>query len=493
MDLLDHVLSQPVAEPDSPLERFLQDRSPWRALGSWLGPGDEWRGPDLKQRVISRLSRDLVRIDTLLNEQVNAIIHHPAFQRLEASWRGLHYLVHRVEDGVAVKIRVLNLTWKELTRDLERALEFDQSQLFRKVYSDEFGTPGGEPYGLLLGDYELRHKPAPDHPSDDTATLAKIAEVAAASFAPFVAAVDPMLFEFADFTELEILQNLPRIFDHTDYTKWRALRDTDDARFVGLVMPRVLARLPYTDDVMRDDQFPFRENVSAPGREGYLWGTAVYAFGSVVIRSFAESMWPSSIRGVSRDVEGGGLVVGLPAHHFSANPRPVAPKISTDVLVTDAREKELGELGFIALCQCVDTEMCAFYGNQSLQKPKVFDELAATMNARLSSMLQYMLCVARFAHYLKVLARDKVGSFLTPEECEDYLNKWLRNYVMGSDDAGPEAKARYPLREAKIKVREIPGKPGTFRSEIHLRPHYQLDQMVGSVRLMTELHQPRQA
>src|SRR5262249_36037241 len=200
----------------------------------------------------------------------------------------------------------------------------------------------------------------------------------------------------------------------------------------------------------------------------------------------------ASIRGVARDVEGGGVVVDLPAHRFTANPRDVAPKTSTDVLITDAREKELGELGFIALCQCVDTELCAFYGNQSLQKPKVYDELDATMNARLSAMLQYMLCVARFAHYLKVLARDKVGLLWTPEECEDALNKWLRNYVMGRDDAGPEMKARYPLREAKVKVREIPGKPGSYRSEIYLRPHYQLDQMVGSVRLMTELNQTRQ-
>jgi type VI secretion system protein ImpD len=492
MDLLDHLLSLPIAEPESPLERFLQERSPWRALAAWIKPGKEWSGPDLKQRVISRLNCDLARIDALLNEQVNAIIHHRSFQRLEASWRGLHFLVHRIEDGTAIKVRVLNVTWKELTRDLERALEFDQSQLFRKVYNEEFGTPGGEPYGLLLADYELRHKPAADHPTDDTAALGKIAEVAAASFAPFIAAVDPMLFEFADFTELEIIQNLPRLFDHTDYVKWRAMRDSEDSRFVGLVLPRVLARLPYSSDGGRDDQFPFREDVSNPDRAEYLWGNAIYAFGSVVIRSFAESGWPSSIRGVSRDVDGGGLVVGLPAHHFGANPRSVAPKTSTEVLVTDAREKELGELGFIALCHCADTELCTFYGNQSLQKPKVYEELTATMNSRLSSMLQYMLCVARFAHYLKVLARDKVGSFMTPEECEDFLMRWLRNYIMGRDDASPEMKARYPLREGTVKVREIPGKPGCYQSEIHLKPHYQLDQMVGSVRLMTELNQQRQ-
>ena len=234
MNLLDDILSRPVAEPDSLLERFLREKSPARALALWLSPGAQWSGPGLMRRVVSQLSNDLARIDELLSDQINAILHHPTFQRLEASWRGLHYLVFGVEESATIKIRVLNITWKEITRDLERALEFDQSQLFRKVYNEEFGMPGGEPYGILLGDFEIRHKPGTDHPTDDAAVMAKVAEVAAAAFAPFVAAADPMLFEFADFTELEVVQNLPRVFDHTNYTKWRAFRDTDDARFVGI-------------------------------------------------------------------------------------------------------------------------------------------------------------------------------------------------------------------------------------------------------------------
>jgi type VI secretion system ImpC/EvpB family protein len=437
--------------------------------------------------VILRLQRHIALLDALLTEQVNAILHHPTFQKLEASWRGLHYLVRQVPEGENIKVRVLNVSWKELTRDLERALEFDQSQLFRKVYNEEFGTPGGAPLGALLGDYEVRHGPAAGYPFDDVVTLTSISSVAAAAFAPFVAAAHPRLLDLTSFVELEQPLDLSRTFEQAEYLKWKAFRDTEDARFVGLTMPRVLMRLPYADDGSRRDGFRFQEDVDGVDRTGYLWGTAVYAFGAVLIRAFAQSGWLGSIRGVERGVDGGGLVTGLCVPSFATDRPGVAARFATDVIITDGQEKELGELGFMPLCHCQDTPCAAFYGNPSVQKPKPYDQLAATINARLSAMLQYTLCVSRFAHYLKVIARDKVGSFVGPADCEDYLRRWLLNYTTGNDNADPEARARYPLREARVQVRERPDKPGTYTCVIQLRPHFQLDQMTTAVKLVTEL------
>lgn len=482
--LLDAVLG---ARADSGLNEFLQERSVARALALWLGTAAAQPGPGGKLRVILRLQRDIARLDALLTEQVNAILHHPAFQKLEASWRGLLYLVRQVPEGENIKVRVLNVSWKEVTRDLERALEFDQSQLFRKVCNEEFGTPGGEPFGVLLGDYEVRHGHAPDHPFDDVGTLVSLSSVAAAAFAPFVAAAHPRLLDLTSFVELEQPLDLARTFEQAEYLKWKAFRDTEDARFVGLTMPRVLMRLPYADDGSREDGFRFREDVEGADQARYLWGTAVYAFGAVLIRAFARSGWLASIRGVERGGDGGGVVTGPCVPSFSTDRPGVAGKCVTDVIVTDAQERELGELGFMPLCHCQDTTRAAFYGNQSVQKPKQYDGLAATINARLSAMLQYILCVSRFAHYLKVIARDKVGSFVGPADCEEYLRRWLLNYTTGNDNADPEMRARYPLREARVQIRERTDRPGTYTCVIQLRPHFQLDQMVTAVKLVTEL------
>jgi type VI secretion system ImpC/EvpB family protein len=476
-----------LARPGGELDAFLNEPCHWKALAYWVSSSLSLRGPNLKRRVAQLLNRDIARLDALLTRQVNAILHHPSFQKLEACWRGLHYLVQQTPEGENIKVRILNVTWKELARDLERAIEFDQSQLFRKVYGEEFGTPGGEPFGVLLGDYQIRHRPAPDHPMDDIATLTAIASVAAAAFAPFIAGVYPAMLDLTSFAELELPLNLPKTFEQLEYVKWKAFRDTEDARFVGLTLPRVLLRLPYKDDSSRVDGFRFREDVEDPSRSKYLWGNAAFAFGAVLVRAFAESGWLAAIRGVQRDVEGGGLVTGLPVHSFSTDKSGVAPKCSTEVVITDAQEKELGDLGFIPLCHCQDTELAAFYGNQSVQKPKQYDELPATINARLSAMLQYMLCIARFAHYLKVIGRDKLGSFIGPSDCEDHLRRWLMKYTTSNENAGPELKAQNPLREAKVQVRERPDKPGSYVCVAHLRPHFQLDQMATAVRLVTEL------
>ncbi len=476
-------------ERDGPAA-VLRGRSSWELLGWWLGR----RGPDgeppPRRAIVSRLSRDIARIDALITRQVNAILHHPAFQKLEASWRGLHYLVEQAADADNLKIRVLQLTWRDLVKDQERALEFDQSQLFRKVYSDEFGSPGGEPFGLLLGDYEVRHRPGPDHPTNDVGALAGAAGVAAAAFAPLIVAADPALFELDGFSELERPLNLAQTFGQLDHLKWQALRQRDDARFVGVVLPRVLMRLPYGEYLARPGGFRFRERVGRPDRGDYLWGTAVYAFGAVVVQAFADSGWFAEIRGVKPGVRGQGLVAGLPAPSFATDAEGVAPKGSTDVRINEYREKELTELGFIPLCHCPDTELSAFFSNMSLQRPAVYDRSAATVNARMSAMLQYVLCVSRFAHYLKVMTRDRVGSILDAAGCENDLNRWLLNYTTGSG-VDEEMRAKYPLREAQVQVKEIPGKPGALQCVMHLAPHAQLDQVVASVRLATELNQAR--
>jgi type VI secretion system ImpC/EvpB family protein len=474
-------------QADTQLEQFLREPSPWRALALWLGQTDSGRLRLTRQHVARLLSRDIARIDELLTRQVNAILHDPAFQKLEASWRGLRYLVEQVPEGENIKVRVLNVSWKELTRDQERALEFDQSQLFRKVYGEEFGTPGGEPFGVLLGDYEVRHRPGPDNPTDDVGTLLALSSVAAAAFAPFLAAVHPSLLDLESFTELERPLNLSRTFEPLEYLKWRAFRHVEDARFIGLVLPRVLMRLPYQDGDGRVDGFRFREEVADPDRRQYLWGNAVYPFGGVLVRAFSSCGWLADIRGVPSDSPGGGVVTGLPVHPFSTDPTGVAPKCSTDVMITDVQEKELAELGFIPLCHCPDTEVAAFYGSPSVQRVKKYDEAAATANARLSAMLPYVLCVSRFAHYLKVIARDRIGAFVGPDECEEYLRRWVNNYVVANEEAGPETKARYPLREARVEIREHPGKPGSYLCVFHLRPHFQLDQVDTALSLWTEL------
>jgi type VI secretion system ImpC/EvpB family protein len=492
-DLLGAVLAATPGAPEGPrsrLEQFLGEPSPVKALALWLDLAGHSRVPRTGEELGRLLNRDVARIDALLCRQVNALLHHPAFQKLEASWQGLRYLIERLpeDDAVNVKVKVLNVSWRELVRDLANAVEFDQSQLFRKVYEEEFGHPGGEPYGLLVGDYEVRHLPP-----ENLETLARIAQTAAAAFAPFVAAAHPALLDLETFADLERPLNLPRTFEQAEYVKWRAFREAEDARFVGLTLPRVLLRLPYRDDGTRADGFRFREEVEAPGRGRYLWGNAAYAFGAVVVRAFAESRWLAGIRGVPQDGSGGGLVVGLAADSFRTDRPGVAAKCSTEVIVTDAQEKGLGELGFLPLCHCQDTELAAFYGSQSVQKPAGHDEAAATSNARLSSMLHYMLCVSRFAHYLKVIARSQVGKFNEPAELEDYLRRWLQTYTTRGDTAGPEVKSRYPLREAKVEVRERKGQPGSYVCEAQLRPHFQLDQVVAAVKLVTELTPARPA
>jgi type VI secretion system ImpC/EvpB family protein len=473
------------ADAVSPVEAFLKARTTEQALAAWFRMNAVDPAGLSKDRIVRLLNRDVARIDALLTRQVNVILHQPKFQKLEARWRGLQYLVESLEDGVNMQVRVLDCDWRTMLRDLDKAIEFDQSQLFKRVYSEEFGNPGGEPYAVLLGDYEIRPGIAPGCPIDDLQALRYLSQVAAAAFAPFVTGVHPTMFGLNDFTDLQRSMDLAAIFRQQEYTRWRSLRQSEDARFVGLVMPHILLRAPYDDLRKRVSGFRFKETTNS--RDDYLWGNAVYAFGAVLARAFAQSGWLADIRGVRQDLEEGGLVTGLPAVPYGVDRKHPPTKCSTDVIISDTLEKDLAELGFISLCHCKYTEYSAFYSNSSIQDPKAYDREVATANARLSAMLQYILCVSRLAHYLKVMGRDKVGSFIESHDCEAYLNSWLQKYITQDDEATSDMKARFPLRDASAQVRELPGKPGSYGCVIHLQPHYQLDGMVSAVRLTTEL------
>lgn len=493
VSLLDQVLANTSITSDRPpsgiLDRFLAEENSVEAIKAWWNES----GIRSKIRTVSQLkrllNRDIARIDRLLNDQVNSIIHHPKLQKLEGSWRGLRYLTRQVDDGANVKIRVLNISWKELTRDMERAMEFDQSHFFRKIYNEEFDTSGGEPYSVLLCDHEVRLRPGPGAPTDDIETLKSVMQIAAASFSPFITAAHPALFGLESFTELQRPMNLSNMFQQQEYVRWNSLRKQEDSRFLGMVMPRMLMREPWADDGTRADGFRFQEDTSDPDLKSHLFGNAIYGFGSVMIRAFCRTGWLADIRGIRQDHEEGGLLADLPHHHFGTDTKGIASRTSTDAMLTDRQEAELSELGFTPLCPCGDTPYSGFHSTPSLQSPQIYNEEEATVNARLSSMMHYMLCVGRIAHYVKVLGREKVGSFADPEDIQEYLNSWLQKYVSYDADAAEEIKAQYPLRAAEAEVKELPGKPGCYYMTMNLQPHYQLDDMVSAVKLTTEIGQ----
>ncbi len=494
--LLDAVLfQQPAAKPadDTPqpslLEAFLETESAADALRFYVKHAGGKQPATLAQ-LARRLNRDIAKIDGIVSRQVTAILHHPRLQKLEASWRGLRYLTQQFDRDDNIKVRMLDVSWKALVRDLDRCIEFDQSQLFRKIYSAEFDTPGGEPFSVLLGDYEIHSRPSATHKTDDLAALQTISQVSAAAFAPFIAAAHPSMFGLESFDDLQRPMNFAEIFRQPDHLRWRSLREREDSRFLGLTLPRVLMRLPYENNGQRADGFPFAETPEAASGEGYLWGNACYALGGVMLRAFAQTRWPADIRGVQPGVEGGGLVTGLPSHSFGVDTEGVAHKCSTSVMISDTLDEQLAALGFIPMCHVKDTPWAAFYSNASIQQPRKYDDNEATANARLSSMLQYMLCVARMAHYIKVIGREKVGSFAEPSDCESFLNEWLQRYTAQDDEATQEMKAQYPLREAWAQVREHPAQPGSFYCVVYLRPHYQFDGLTAGVKLATELTPP---
>ncbi len=431
---------------------------------------------DMESMINTRISQ----LDKLISDQLNEVMHHESFKKLEGSWRGLHYLINKSETGERMKIRVMNVSKKDLLKDMEKASEFDQSALFKQIYEEEFGTFGGASYGALIGDYEFSSHP------QDLALLEKISQVAAAAHAPFISATAPQMFNMESFTELGGPRDMAKIFQGADYAKWRSFRDSEDSRYVALAMPHILMRLPYGKSNVPVEAFDFEEEVDGTDHSKYLWGNAAYALGTRLTEAFAKHNWCAAIRGV----EGGGLVEGLPVHNFRTDDGDVALKCPTEIAITDRREKELADLGFIPLVHCKGTDFAAFFSTQTANKAKVYDTDAATANARLSSQLQYIMATSRFAHYLKSMMRDKIGSFMTAENAKDFLNRWISNYVLLDDNAGQEMKAKYPLREARVDVSEIPGKPGAYRAVAFLKPHFQLDELSVSLRLVANLPPP---
>jgi len=420
----------------------------------------------------------VAELDRLISAQLSAVMHAPEFQKLESSWTGLNYLVNNTATGPNLKVKMLNATKRELVKDFQSAIEFDQSTMFRKVYEEEFGTFGGAPFGALLGDFEITRQP------EDMYFIEQMSHVAAAAHAPFISAASPELFGLESYSDLGKPRDLSKIFDTVEYAKWKAFRESEDARYVGLTLPRFLGRLPYNPaDGATTEGFNYVEDVDGTDHHKYLWCNAAYAFGTKLTGAFEDYGWCAAIRGV----EGGGLVENLPTHTFKTDEGEIALKCPTEIAITDRREKELSDLGFISLVHCKNTDYAAFFGAQSAQKARKYASDAANANAVLSAQLQYIFAVSRIAHYMKAMMRDKIGSFAAAASVEDFLNRWLTQYVLLDDNASQEQKAQFPLREASVQVQEVPGRPGVYRAVSFLRPHFQLDELSVSLRLVAEL------
>jgi type VI secretion system protein ImpC len=430
--------------------------------------------------VVAMINERVAEIDKLLTDQLNAIMHDEAFQQLEASWRGLHDMVYGTETSSRLKLRLLNVTKKELLKDLESAVDHDMSVLFKKVYEEEYGTFGGNPYSLLIGDYYFGRHP------QDMALLERLSKVAAAAHAPFISAASPALFDMKSFTDLGVPRDMSKIFESAELATWRGFRESEDSRYVSLVLPSYAARLPYGAKTNPVDNFNFEEDVDGKDHGKYLWANSAYQLGLRITDAFAKYGWSTAIRGV----EGGGKVDGMTAHAYKTDEGDVVLKCPTEVTITDRREKELNDLGFIAIVNSKGSNFAAFFGGQTVNKPKLYNKDAANANAALSARLPYVLAASRFAHYMKVIMRDKIGSFQTRQDVETYLNNWIADYVLINESAPQATKARFPLGEARVDVTEVAGKPGAYQATCFLRPHFQMEELTASIRLVAELPAP---
>lgn len=421
----------------------------------------------------------IAEIDRKLSEQINLIIHHPDFQQLEGTWRGLSYLVNNTETDEMLKIRVINLNKKDLGKTLKKfkGTAWDQSPLFKKLYEDEYGTPGGEPYGCLVGDYFFDHTP------QNVQILDGMAKIAAAAHAPFISAADPGLMNMETWQELGNPRDLTKILQTAEYAPWRSLRDSDDSRYIGLTMPRFLSRLPYGGKTDPVEEFDFEEDIEGADHSKYCWANSAFAMAVNINRAFKFFGWCSQIRGA----ESGGMVEGLPCHTFPTDDGGVDMKCPTEIAITDRREAELAKNGLIPLSHWKNTDYAVFVGAQSLQKPAEYDDPDATANANLGARLPYLFAICRFAHYLKCIVRDKVGSFMERADMEKWLNNWIAQYVTTDPTASQSVKARYPLSAAEVVVEDIEGNPGYYSAKFFLRPHYQLEGLTVSLRLVSKL------
>lgn len=433
----------------------------------------------ISDNAIKTIEAIIAEIDRKLSEQVNLILHHEDFKALEGSWRGLHYLVNNTETGENLKIRVMNISKKDVAKTLKKykGTAWDQSPLFKKLYEEEFGMPGGQPYGCLMGDYYF------DHSAPDVEMLTGIAQISSAAHAPFLAAAAPSLLNMETWQELSNPRDLAKIFGTPAYAAWKSLRQSEDSRYLGLTMPRVLARIPYGAKTSPVEEFAFEEDTSGSDHTKYVWTNAAYSMATNVTRAFKLYGWCARIRGA----ESGGMVEGLPVHSFPTDDGGVDMKCPTEIGITDRREKELADCGFMPISHWKNTDFAVFVGAQSLQKPQTYDDPDATANANLAARLPYLFATCRFAHYLKCMVRDKIGGFASKESLELWLNKWISRFVETNPNAPDEVKARYPLAEAQVVVEEDAENPGYYSSKFFLRPHYQLEGLTVSLRLVSKL------
>jgi len=421
----------------------------------------------------------VAEIDRKLSEQVNQIIHHEDFQKLEGSWRGLSYLVNNTETDESLKIRVMDISKDDVGKTLKKfkGTAWDQSPLFKKLYEEEYGTPGGSPYGSIIGDYYF------DNSAPDIEIMKGMSQIAAAAHAPFIAAADPSLMNMDSWQELGNPRDLTKIFQTPEYAAWRSLRETEDSRYLALTMPRFLSRIPYGANTNPVEAFAFEEETDSGDHSKYTWANSAYAMGVNINRSFKNYGWCASIRGV----ENGGTVEGLPTHTFPSDDGGVDMKCPTEIAITDRREAELSKNGMLPLCHWKNTDYSVFLGGQTVNKPAEYDDPDATANANLSARLPYIFASSRFAHFLKCMVRDKIGSFKSRDDMQTWLNDWIMHYVTADPNASEETKARFPLSEAEVVVDEIEGNPGYYSAKFYLKPHYQLEGLTVSLRLVSRL------
>jgi type VI secretion system protein ImpC len=420
------------------------------------------------------------QIDKKISEQVNLILHHEEFQKLEGSWRGLHYMINNTETDETLKIRVLNISKKDLSKTLKKfkGVAWDQSPLFKKIYEEEYGQFGGEPFGCLMGDYYFDHSP------QDVELLGQIAQISAASHSPFITGLSPSTLQMDSWSELSNPRDLTKIFSTPDYAAWRSLRESEDSKYIGMAMPRFLSRLPYGSKTEPVDEFDFEEDTESANSSNYTWSNAAFAMATNINRSFKLYGWCSRIRGI----ESGGEVEGLPVHSFPTDDGGVDMKCPTEIAISDRREAELAKSGFMPLIHKKNSDFAAFIGAQSLHKPAEYDDADATANANLAARLPYLFATCRFAHYLKCIVRDKVGSFKEKDDMERWLTKWIMQYVDGDPaNSSEDTKAKKPLAAAEVVIEEVEGSPGYYSSKFFLRPHYQLEGLTVSLRLVSKL------
>lgn len=469
-------------------------------LAFLLAPADQalgrWYGDAIPSATREALDRDIVAVDDLIAAQLDAILHHPRMLRLEARWRALFWLITQTDGWIGVRIRVLAIRWNELARDLTRAgREFDQSEMFRKIYEEEFGQAGGEPYGLMVIDHDVSHLPQGTPPVDDVTVLDRLRGIAAAAFVPMVLGAAPRLLGLESFEDLQRLPDLATTFTQTEYAAWNALMGRRDTEFLAVMLPHVLVRPPWEDDPFHPLPFRYREH--APTTAERVWTTPGFAFAFVAARAFAHYGWPANVRGADVDIDddgsvwdAGGIVSNLPVEWFRTDPEGVWPRLPLQIVLTEHQERDLVNAGLMPVSTLPFSTELLFGVAPSLRRPETHigpDAAVADANARLASQINAVLCASRFAHCLKVMARDMLGSVQTPDMIQRRLQAWLTEYVNGSQSDDPDLQARYPLQEGVVEIRERPGMPGSFACKMYLKPHYQLNGVGALFSLDTEI------